>query len=723
MVWMPVAGHSLFLAREVRGNNSITAQNNLSTMDFPDIKIEVEDWYKFCRPILEWLNPYENLNVPEYVEELIRMAKAMNVNTVYHLIDFGGAPLFNGSIEPKSDTIGDWDLMEILERRLHEEGMYFVGAQFGSHTQSSIADRHPEWLARNEQMEPVYGPGGVPLICFNTGYKDYVGDELSLLVQKYKTDGLYIEGLHTTHCFCESCNALYEKVYDKPIPVRLPRSHMDLSRFRMDAVIHFIENIYKKVKSMSPSTIVMACPSSNNGPNGRVDWKKLGEVCDVLSLERMWGYGFTYPIWQQGMSIGVMQAEGKKPCFTTAWYAQHVDREYTPRSRETVTINYLESIINGATVQFHTQNGPGEVPDHIPVLNELFSYTEKIRPWFMGANKIHPVSLLYDRDYYYPEEHFAGYYKALVYNHIPFTVVSRDELNSGFLKSTQILILPNVLRLEEEEADSIRNFTRNGGLLIATFKTGFQDENGKTSIISDILGVQEYQGQRNTAVNPGPGQTIWSQEHYRKDWNFYFRCKKGSYAEKAGEYSLLTYRGGFLNTVPSADTAVLANIVEIDKGRQGAKHPVYGFYPGEDGPPIMTERRYGKGKVIYFAGELDIDFRLNGNEFVSKILVSGILQENLPVVSKAPSTVEITYYRIKDSENLLIHLFNMTTNQRLYPDSVNEIFPVHGIVLNVKGGRKVTSLNGSQLNTSVQKSELLIEIPELKVIESLIVEF
>jgi hypothetical protein len=105
------------------------------------------------------------------------------------------------------------------------------------------------------------------------------------------------------------------------------------------------------------------------------------------------------------------------------------------------------------------------------------------------------------------------------------------------------------------------------------------------------------------------------------------------------------------------------------------------------------------------------------------ILVSGILKENLPVVSKAPSTVEITYYRIKDSENLLIHLFNMTTNQRLYPDSVNEIFPVHGIVLHIKGGKKASMLNGSILNTSVRNSELVIEIPELKVIESLIVEY
>jgi hypothetical protein len=722
MVWMPLAGYSFFSASSTRENKNNTNLKN-SVPELVNRKSNPEDWYKFCRPMLEWLNPYPNINVPEYVEDLIRIAKEMNINTIYHLIDFGGAPLFNGSIEPKSDAIGEWDLMDILEKRLHEEGMYFVGAQFGSHTQSSIAERHPEWIARTPDQKPVYGPGGVPLICFNTGYKDYVGDELSLLVKKYKTDGLYIEGLHLTNCFCESCKQLYQEVYGKPIPVDLPKSHMERSRFLMDAVINFIDSINKKVKVNSPNTIVMACPSSNNGPNGRVDWKKLGEVCDVTSLERMWGHIINYPIWQQGMSVGIMQAEGKKPCFTTAWYAQHVDREYTPRSEETLSINYLESIINGATVQFHTQNGPGEVPDNIPVLNNLYSYTEKIRPWFLSAEKIYPVSLLYDRDYFYPEPHFAGYYKALVYNHIPFRVVSRDEISADFLKSTQTLILPNIIRLSQSEIHTIKEYVKNGGHLIATYKTGFQNENNEKSVIADLLGIKKITGQRVSAGRPGPGETRWSPEYYRKDWNFYFKCKKDSWAEKAGKYSLLTFRGKLLETITSGEAEILASIIEIDKSRQSLKHPVYGFYPGESGPPLIIEKRFGKGKVTYFAAELDLDFMENGNEFVSNILVSGIQKETLPVLAQAPSSVEITYFKIKDTNKLLVHILNMTTNQRHHPDSVNEIFPVSGIILRIKDGQKASSLNGTVIRTELKNGELLVTIPEFKVIDSLVIDY
>jgi hypothetical protein len=719
MLLLPAAGYSLFTESET----GATVEIKPLTATAPSAAFlpAPGDWYKFCRPALEWLNPYPGLNAEEYVEDLIRLAKEMNLNTLYHLIDFGGAPLFNGSLEPKALEIGDWDLIEILEKRLHEEGMYFVGAQFGSHTQSTLAERHPDWIARDPNLEPIYGPGGVPLLCFNTGYRDYVGDELALMVSKYKTDGLYIEGLHTTDCYCEHCREKYSKVQNKKLPV-IPRVHLDNQKFRMEAVVNFISSITKKVKEKSPSTIVMACPSNNNSPEQRVDWKNLAAACDVLTLERMWGNGNVYPIWQQGMNVGIMQAEGKKTCFTTAWYAMHVDREYTPRTRETLTINYLESLIHGATVQFHTQNGPIEVPDNIPVLNSLYSYTEKIRPWFIDAVKINPVSLLYDRNHYYPENHFAGYYKALIHHHIPFKVISRDELNEAYLSSTRVLVLPNVLEISEAEKRAIAAFTKNGGRLVATYKTGFGTEGSKGSVLGDLFGVKEYLGKRESVGLPGPGETRLSPSYYRKDWNLYFRCNEGSYVREAAEFSLLTFRGSCLQTTVAEGTEVLARIVETDKSRQSSRHPVYGFYPGEQTDPLICQRSYGKGSVVYIAGNLESDYLLKGNAFVARILCSVIRPEELPVTAEAPDTVEISYFKMKDSDKLLIHILNMTTNQRLDPDSVNRIFPVSGIILSIKGGKTAFTLTDDPVRAERKGEDLMIRIDDLKLIQSLIVE-
>jgi hypothetical protein len=721
MVRIPLLGYSTLHVSKLAASAPLIAASKPSLSTVPPS--DPDSWYPFCRPILEWLNPHPNLDVPAYVESLIQMAKDMNVNTLYHLIDFGGAPLFNGSIEPKSDAIGNWDLIEILERRLHEEGMYFVGAQFGSHTQSSIAARHPDWIAQTLDGDPVYGPGAVPLICFNSPYGDYVADELSRMVARYKTDGLYIEGLHTTHCFCKHCRERYQDRYGANFPEKLPKGDMKVSRFHMDTVVEFIEKITLKVKTRSPSTVVMACPSANNGPNGRVDWKGLSEVCDVICLEQMWGYGIiNFPLWQIGMRVGVMFAEGKKPCFTTAWYSMHVDREYTPRSGESVTLNYLESIIHGGTAQFHTQNGPGEAPDNIPVLRMLYTFTEKVRPWMVGARKIHPVALLYDRDHAYPDSHFIGYYKAMVHHHVPFCVISRDELHADFLSRTQVLVLPNTLRISDDEAREIRRFVEAGGRLVATYKTGFQKASSNDSILKDTFGVRKYTGQEQTAGKPTAGEGRWSPEYYRKDWNFLFRCSKDSCLEKACRFSLLTFRGPLLKVVAADPGIVAAHKLEVDKARQSWKHPVLGFYPGLASSPMVLERPMGRGTVVYLPAAFELDYLEQGSEFTGKLLAAVLRPDALPIRSELPSTVEMTCYLSPDSQYFIIHLLNQTSNQHLNPDDVREILPVYHLKLLVKGGESASSLLQNQVLGSCEGADLVIVIPELKQIDTIMVK-
>jgi hypothetical protein len=721
VVWIPFIGSS-FLAAAKNGKTEQSAMNGTAPISVEELGLMPPDnWYKFCRPILEWINPHQNIDCVAYVERLIKNAKDANVNTVYFVIDHGGIPLYQGSIEPTDPIIGDFDLLGYLEKRVHEEGMYFVAAQFGQHTLSALGERHPDWLQRGNKGEEYIGPGSVPLMCSNTGYGDYVAEELSRIVGKYKIDGIYIEGLHNPVriCYCKSCKEKFMLEKNKPLPEIALKTDMEIARFNMDSIIGFIDNVNRKVKKVSPKTILMACPSVNRPSTHRVDWKKLSTACDVVALELMWGNRNVYPLWQIGMCVGVMQAESRKTCFSTAWYAIHVDREYTPRTRATLQLNYFESIFNGGTVQFHTQNALEEAPDNIPVLKELYSYTEKIRPYFFFNERINYVSILYDRDYLMPEEHFAGYYKALRYKHIPFKIISRDDLNSENMKDTRVLILPNIVRLTDAEISFINDFTNGGGTLIATHKTGFQSADAKSSAIARLLGIRSFNGEKIASIKAGEN---WSPEVFRVEQNHYFRCVKGTFADEATGISLLTFSGSQLLIEPADDTKVLANTLSIDKSRQSPGNPIlYGYYPGEINSPLILERKEGKGRVIYFSGELDKAFYEQGYDFLSEILVKAIGAEALPLYAVAPSTVSITYYKLEKEKGLLIHLLNGTTNQSLAADPVNTIFPVQDIKINLKGYKKAFSLNGTEIKTTINNGYLTLTIPELKVIDTILV--
>jgi hypothetical protein len=722
MLIAPFAGNILLNAcqRENSGAVLVLSGEDL-VIDSPD------NWYRYCRPILEWINPHVNIDCEAYVEDVIRNAKSANVNTVYFVMDYGGSPLYEGASEPKAAIIGDFDLLRMFETRLHEEGMYFVVAQFGAHTQSAIGKNHPDWLMRDLFGKEIYGPGSVALMCFNSPYKEYVAGELSHLVSNYKVDGIYIEGLFYSmkKCYCTHCKKKHKEENGGSIPETPHVSDMPLALFYMKSVNAYVEEIYKRVKPLSPSTVIMACPVNNDTGNRgvitRIDWKELGQYCDIVALERMWGYGINYPLWKIGLDVNIMKAESKRDCFTTTWYAYHVDREYTPRTRGHLQLNYFEALIHGATPQTHTQNALEEAPDNIPVLNELYSYTEKVRPYFYHAERINTVSILYDRDNYWADEHFTGYYKALLFNHIPFKVISRDELNPEGLKGAEYLILPNTVRISDEESREIKTFTTSGGVLIASYKTGFQHAGSKSSTLAEFLGVKKYLGENIAESRPAPTYEHFRPEYYRSNLCHYFRNTEDSFADTATRMSLLSYTGGLLEIEAADDVSIVSNTLLFDKSRQGVQHPVYGFYPGDINSPMIIERKHGNGRVIYFAGGIDRSFLNQGYPHLAKIFTAAISPDNLPLIATAPASVSITCYRRPIDNSLLIHLMNATTNDRLTPDPVMEIIPLRNIKLRVKGYKKAMSINGTKLVTSLVDEHLQIIIPELEVIDSLVI--
>lgn len=715
-VWVPFIGGMALSGCDNSGKSAISsviADGDLDTTS-PD------SWFRFCQPILEWVNPHPDLDPVKYVEGVVVNAKKAGANTVYFVIDYGGAPIYNGASEEKAKIVGDADLLALLEKRLHEENMYFVSAQFGGHTISAMVDKNPEWVQRNFKGEFLYGPGGLPLMCFNSGYREYVARELKHIVTKYKTDGIYIEGLNYKNCYCHTCSKKYREIYHSEIPEIIQPGDMPAERFYLDASIDFVGAVREAVKEVSPETVIMACVSSFK-ESSRVDWQGLGKVADVVSQERMWGYGIPFPLYEIGMHVNIMKAESGRDAFTTAWYAKHVDREYTAREIPLIMLNYFEPIINQGTCQFHTQNVLEENPDHIDVLNEIYSYTKKIRPYYYYTERTKEVSILYDRDKLYADSNFTGYYKALVFRHIPVRVISRDYLTREKLNGTKVLILPNVLRLSEDETRVIREFTSEGGLLVCTYRTGFGTSTSLESSIADLLGIKRFISEEikdNPVVSRGRSQ--WEPEYYRAERIHYFRNTDEGFARKYNNRSLLSYPGGLMVTELMPQTRVISNTLKIDKERQGPQHPVYGFYPAGPDHPLILENDYGKGRVIYFAGDLDKVFLVNGYPYVADILAGAVCTADLDLSAEAPVSVEITWYKRTKDNSLLVNMLNSASYERQPTEPIGEIIPVRNIRLKARGFSKAASLQGTALEYSVTGGILNVSIPELNVIDTIV---
>ncbi len=97
-----------------------------------------------------------------------------------------------------------------------------------------------------------------------------------------------------------------------------------------------------------------------------------------------------------------------------------------------------------------------------------------------------------------PVGHYAPAFKSfaalLKDMNCDFMVIDGKEIANGDLKSCKILILPFVEALSDREAEEIKKFVRNGGTVIADYRTGIRYENcnfRKDGVLDEVFGIKQ----------------------------------------------------------------------------------------------------------------------------------------------------------------------------------------------------------------------------------------
>ena len=123
------------------------------------------------------------------------------------------------------------------------------------------------------------------------------------------------------------------------------------------------------------------------------------------------------------------------------------------------------------------------------------------------------------RDFYgrdYPARYAAavyGLYEVLVEGHYLTDLVLDGHLEPDYLKRFSLLVLSNSACLSASQCDAIREFVREGGVLVATYETSLYDEDGTKRDdfqLADLFGVH-YVGTH--LMEPGP----WGDSPYDRD--------------------------------------------------------------------------------------------------------------------------------------------------------------------------------------------------------------
>ena len=155
--------------------------------------------------------------------------------------------------------------------------------------------------------------------------------------------------------------------------------------------------------------------------------------------------------------------------------------------------------------------------------------------------------------------------------------------------------------------------------------------------------------------------------------------------------------------------------------------------PGEiTGYPAILTHTFGKGRVVYFAGDASGAYGNFGDPSLRKLLRNAILWANdgpLPVETDAPLAVEVRCYR--QGSRYLVHLMNYVTSQpRVWTDvggsAAEDTIPIRDIAIRLgmrKSPSRVYLASGKQSIPFEYKNNFAsMRVPKLDVFEILVVE-
>ena len=184
-----------------------------------------------------------------------------------------------------------------------------------------------------------------------------------------------------------------------------------------------------------------------------------------------------------------------------------------------------------------------------------------------------------------------GFYRALFPTNVPVDFVHIDDIAQHHYK---LIIIPYPLMISESAAQSLRDFVRNGGSLVAEARLAWNDERGRAKDIIPGFGLHEVCGCRETAVQMTPSGKV-------------------DVVMESGER--------FKGVLFQESLAPHPGPLPAGEGgrRPGEGRPIAHF---ADGSPAIVTNDYGKGRMMTIGTFIGTAFESDRDEALAKFIRS-----------------------------------------------------------------------------------------------------
>ncbi len=629
------------------------------------------------------------------------------------------------ALQKRSAWLGDRDAFGEMNAGCRQMGMNVVARTDSHACWQKVADAHPDWImvgADGQQMrhpsDPQYW-----LTCalgpYNFEFMTAVHEEI---MHRYRPDGVFTNRwAGSGMCYCEHCQTNFRAFSG----MDLPRTDDPQDPLRKQYIVWHERRLFElwrlwndKLRAINPDASFIA---NTGGALSSQDMKTVAELAPTMCADRQSRRGVMAP-WANGKSAKEYRATmGSKP--VAGMFSVGIDDEHrwkdSVESGDEIRMWAADGIAQGMRPWFVKFNAKPLDRRWMPVVEEIFAWHHANEAYLHNVRPLARVGLVYSQQtaWFYGgerarekvEEPALGFYEALVEARIPFEMVHDRCLDAEHLAAFRTLILPNIAALSDAQCGQLREFVRQGGGLVATYETSLCDEWGvrrKEFGLADLFGVR-YAGR--------------VEENMR---NSYLSLENGTGSSIVHPLVQgFDDAGRIVNAVNQVDVAPGAenHFVPLRIVPSYPDLPMESVFapPGAQHKPGVYRRMEGKGRVIYFPGDIDRTFWQVLDVDHGKLLrnaVAWVTNEEQPVSVEGLGVLDVAVWEQADS--ITVHLVNLT-NPMMMKGPVRQIIPIpqQRVSVRIPPGQQVRKVHllvaGTEVGHRMAGDRLVLEVPEI----------
>jgi hypothetical protein len=582
-------------------------------------------------------------------------------------------------------------------------------------------ETHPEWAivpatSLNGQNLQVLGPRYGTACLNHPGYRSYENAQITALLERYDFDALWIDmAFWTAVCICQSCRERYHRETDDEIPLVVDWTSPKWARFqsaRERWLKEWTLELFDVAHAVRPGL-----PVTHNMAPGAIGWIT-GQKID-WSSEDSFAAGDLYGGKDEQLLVSKLMLHlGKEqPSEFMTSRTLHIFNHTSLKSEHRMLVEALAATAHASAFLFIDAIDPrGTVNVGVyEQIGRVFAETKRYEG-FLGGLPVEDVAVYYSDDARVrPEDNGravadvsgdafaqAGTYAHLVAlsgavrhlqsDHIPFGAITRSQLDR--LPAYRVVVLPDVLRMDDEEIESLRAYAAGGGSLYASGRTSLLAPDGvlrQDFGLSDVFGVhlggiENGCGVYSRALDPLIAQAVHPESHLAY-----------GFVSESGMSNRSPLRMPRLSTDHAGQP--LARLTLPYAYPSAGSMSAHDFASIHSSPPwldldnpTIVSNRFGKGAAVYSALPIETG-RSPANQRVFTTLVRLLLGGPPTLAAEAHPDVWVTAFEQPEHNRAVISVLGYFIDAPLS-------FPVT-FSYRSRGGRRCVALHDASSGSAV----------------------